>query len=214
MDMAAKFQDQTVFHMTGKRSGAGFAALQAGFRPALLAAYRDLTRLRYDYPVVLLERDIGTDYVKSLSSVMGDLIADIAPRGIEGERLRKHLLRLEHEIRTLTAEGPAGTLTEVWPLAAKKAAGRDDNVREILTRAVESLDVDGEVLNCESALAARFLRRAWQNVQAERAKQFRGLVDHLVRRLSDILRAAFVHSQAGQQPAALKSGFGVFIETS
>ena len=208
MDMAAKFQDQTVFHMTGKRSGDGLAALQAGFRPALLAAYRDLTRLRYDYPVVLLERDIGTDYVKSLSSVIGDLIAEIAPRGIEGERVRKHLLRLEHEIRSLTAAGTAGTLTEVWPLAADKAAGRDDNVREILTRAVESLDVDGEVLNCEGALAARFLRRAWQNVHAERAKQFRGLVDSLVRRLSDILRAAHVHSQAGQQPAALQSGFG------
>jgi ferredoxin len=208
MDMAAKFQDQTVFHMTGKRAGDGLAALQAGFRPALLAAYRDLTRLRYDYPVVLLERDAGTEYVKSLSAVMGDLIADIAPRGIEGERLRKQLLRLEREIRVLLAEGSAGMLTEVWPLAADKAAGNDDNVREILRRAVESLDVDGEVLNCEGALAARFLTRAWQNVHAERAKQFRTLVDHLVRRLSDILRAAHFHSQAGQQPTALQSGFG------
>ncbi len=59
MDMAAKFQDQTVFHMTGKRAGDGLAELSTGFRPALLAAYRDLTRLRYDYPVVLLERDVG-----------------------------------------------------------------------------------------------------------------------------------------------------------
>jgi ferredoxin len=208
MDMAAKFQDQTVFHMTGKRSGDGLAALQAGFRPALLAAYRDLTRLRYDYPVVLLAHDAGTDYVRSLSSVMGDLIADIAPRGIEGERLRKHLLRLEREIRVLLATGTAGTLTELWPLAADRAAGRDDNVREILTRAAESLDVDGEVLNCEGELAARFLNRAWRNVHSERARQFRTLVDHLIRKLSDILRAAHVHSQAGQQPATLQSGFG------
>ena len=57
MDMAAKFQDQTVFHMTGKRAGEGLAPLTAGFRPALLAPYRDLTRLRYDYPVVLVEGD-------------------------------------------------------------------------------------------------------------------------------------------------------------
>jgi ferredoxin len=208
MDMAAKFQDQTVFHMTGKRAGDGLAELSADYRPALLAAYRDLTRLRYDYPVVLLERDVGGEYVKSLSSVIGELITEIAPRGIDGERLRKYLLRLEHEIRVLTAAGTAGTLTEVWPLAADKAAGRDDNVREILTRAVESLDVEGEVLNCEGALAVRFLRRAWQNVHAERAKQFRTLVDSLLRKLSDILRAAHVHSQAGQQPAALQSGFG------
>ena len=38
MDMAARFQDQTVFHMTGKRAGDGLAALDSGFRPALLAA--------------------------------------------------------------------------------------------------------------------------------------------------------------------------------
>jgi hypothetical protein len=208
MDMAAKFQDQTVFHMTGKRSGDGLAALQAGFRPALLAAYRDLTRLRYDYPVVLLARDAGTDYVRSLSSVVGELIADLAPRGIEGERVRKHLLRLEREIRVLLAAGTAGTLTELWPLAAAKAAGPDDNVREILTRAARSLEVDGEVLNCEGDLAARFLSRAWHNVHSERSRQFRTLVDHLVRKLSDILRAAHVHSQDGQQPAALQSGFG------
>ncbi len=208
MDMAAKFPDQTVFHMTGKRAGESLAALEPGFRPALLAAYRDLTRLRYDYPVVLLERDAGGEYVKSLSSVIAEFIADIAPRGIDGERLRKQLLRLERELRVLLAAGTTGTLTELWPLAADKAAGRDDSMREVLTRSAESLDIDGELLNCDGALAARFLRRAWQNVHAERAAQFRALSDHLIRKLSDILRAAYVHSQAGQQPSALQSGFG------
>jgi hypothetical protein len=55
MDMAAKFQDQTVFHMTGKRAGDGLAALDSGFRPALLVAYCDRCA-RYDYPSYLLER--------------------------------------------------------------------------------------------------------------------------------------------------------------
>jgi ferredoxin len=208
MDMAAKFQDQTVFHMTGKRSGEGLAELSADFRPALLAAYRDLTRLRYDFPVVLLERDSGVGYVESLSSVMGRLIAEIAPRGIEGERLRKQLLRLEREIRRLVAGGAPGRLTELWPQAAALAAGRDDNAREILTRAAETLDIDGDLVDCTVDLTARFLTRAWQNVLAEKSAHFRTLIDGLIRKLSDILRAAYVHSQAGQQPAALKSGFG------
>ena len=208
MDMAAKFQDQTVFHMTGKRAGGGLAALDAGFRPALLAAYRDLTRLRYDYPVVLLERDNGTEYVQSLSSVIGTLIAELAPRGIEGERLRKQLLRLEREIRVLLAAGSTGTLAELWPEAVAKAAGTDDEMREVLMSTAESLRVDGEVLDCSRALTERFLARAWQNVHADKSRAFRTHVDHLIRRLSDILRAAFVHSLAGQQPKALQSGFG------
>jgi ferredoxin len=208
MDMAAKFQDQTVFHMTGKRAGDGLAEVAPDYRPALLAAYRDLPRLRYDFPVVLLEGDGGSEYVKSLSTVMGELITEIAPRGIEGERLRKQLLRVERELRGLAMSGTRGSLGELWPLAATKAAGSDNNTRDILRRAAASLAVDGEVLDCDGRLAARFLSRAWQNVHAEKTARFRGLVDHLLRKLSDILRAAFVHSQAGQQPEALKSGFG------
>jgi ferredoxin len=208
MDMAAKFQDQTVFHMTGKRAGDGLAALTEGFRPALLAAYRDLTKLRYDYPVVLLAGDAGPEYVRSLSSVIGDLIAELAPRGIEGERLRKQLLRLERELRGLIAGGATGRLADLWPEAANRAAGRDDSARDVLTRAAGALGIDGEIVDCDRALTARFVTRAWQNVNAEKTKAFRTLVDHLVRRLSDILRAAFVHSQAGQQPQALQSGFG------
>ena len=140
MDMAAKFQDQTVFHMTGKRSGDGLAALTADFRPALLAPYRDLTKLRYDYPVVLLADDAGREYVRSLSSVIGELIADLAPRGIEGERLRKQLLRLERELRVLIAGGATGLLTELWPEAAARAAGRDDEARDVLTKAAGGLE--------------------------------------------------------------------------
>jgi hypothetical protein len=208
MDMAAKFQDQTVFHMTGKRSGEGLAALTAGFRPALLAAYRDLTRLRYDYPVVLVEGDAGAQYAQSLSSVIGGLIAVLAPRGIEGERLRKQLLRLERELRVLVAGGANGTLRGLWPEAARRAAGRDDSALDTLKRAVAALAVDGELVDCGRALTERFVTRAWQSVNAEKAKAFRHLVDHLVKKLSDILRAAFVHSQAGQQPQALKVGFG------
>jgi len=212
MDMAAKFQDQTVFHMTGKRAGDGLAALAPGYRPALLAAYRDLARLRYDYPVVLLANDAGGEYVKSLSAVIGELIADVAPRGIEGERLRKQLLRLEREIRSLLAKGTTGLLSELWPQAAARMAGSDDEARAVLTRTAESLGVDGELLDCDQALPARFLTRAWRNVHAQRAAQFHALVDGLVRKLSDILRAAYAHSQDGQRPEALKSGFGALHE--
>ena len=45
-------------------------------------------------------------------------------------------------------------------------------------------------------------------MNAEKSRAFRTLVDHLIRRLSDILRAAFVHSLAGQQAQALQAGFG------
>jgi hypothetical protein len=48
----------------------------------------------------------------------------------------------------------------------------------------------------------------WEVAHAAKAHAFRQLVDTLVVRLSDILRAAFIHSAAGQRPGALRASVG------
>ena len=102
MDMAAKFQDQLVFHMTGRRAGEGLAPFDpASMRPALFAGYRDLTRLRHDYPLVLTDPGRADGFAASLSVLVHRALEELAPRGIEGERLRKHVLRLERELRAM-----------------------------------------------------------------------------------------------------------------
>jgi ferredoxin len=209
MDMAAKYQDQTIFHHTGKRTGEGLAEPGPGLRSALLAAYRDLTRLRYDYPVVLRDPVGAGHFVVSLSAVMAELIAALAPRGIEGERVRRQLLGQEQALRALVAEGAAGTLRQLWPLAAERAAAGDAEALDLLLRAADGLGHDGQLADCDSALAARLIERAWRQVQAQRSAMARAQIDRLVRQLDDILRAAHAHSVAGQQPEALRAGFGV-----
>ncbi|GMV60067.1 MAG: hypothetical protein AMXMBFR72_31600 [Betaproteobacteria bacterium] len=209
MDMAAKFQDQVVFHMTGKRAGDGLDAVDtADLRPALLARYRDLARLRYDYPVVLTEGD-GDEFAVSLTALVNRVLAEVAPRGIEGERMRRHALRLERELRALLADGATGRLSELWKTAlARIAAGADDTVNEVLARAGQSLKVDGALVDCDAVLPARFLAHAWRHAQRRKARQFRTLVDQLLRKLTDIRRAAFVNSEAGRQPEALRAAVG------
>ena len=77
MDMAAKFQEQTVFHLTGKRASGELESIEpAELRPALLAAYRDLTRLRYDFPVVLVEGAAGGGFATSLSAVVNGVLQE------------------------------------------------------------------------------------------------------------------------------------------
>ena len=212
MDMAAKFQDQLMFHMTGKRSGDGLAPIDVGaLRPALLAGYRDLARLRYDFPLVLPEAAAEADgpYVHSLSSIVGTLLAELAPRGIEGERLRKHVLRLERELRVALAEGATGTLAELWTAAARRLGHDDDEtVGKVLAQAGDALKVDGEVVGCDPRLPSRFIVQASRHAQTAKARRFRALVDSLVRKLTDIRRAAFARSAAGQQPQALAASIG------
>ncbi|HYQ98651.1 MAG TPA: hypothetical protein VET86_01315, partial [Casimicrobiaceae bacterium] len=209
MDMAAKFQDQRVFHMTGNRAGQGLTPVDVGtLRPAILAGYRDLTRLRYDYPLVLPEDADGPEYVHSLSGVVTKLLSDLAPRGIEGERLRKHVLRLERELRAMVAAGETGTLSKLWARAAERVSAADETVAKVLAQAGDSLPVDGELVECDPALPVRVIKQAWRHAQAQKTREFRTLVDSLIRRLSDIRRAAFARSAAGQQPAALAAAIG------
>lgn len=122
MDMSARpqerFLDQRYFHLTGKldqTAGSGWLNSIDGLdlRPALLAPYRDLAPLRHDFPVVLVDGGDGAAFVRSLSSLVDEMLHEVAPRGIEGERLRRHALQLETEIRRAVDAGAQGTLSEL-----------------------------------------------------------------------------------------------------
>ncbi len=210
MDMAATHHEQRLFFSTGRRLGEGVDTIDGlALRPALLAGYRDLTRLRYDFPLVLVDRGPGAGTLRSLSSVVDEALQDIAPRGIDGERLRKHVLRLEHEVRVLVAGGARGALSELWAEAAPRlAAPGDPSAETVLTHIADKLQLDGEVVDCDRAMPARVITHAWQAAQQQKGKAFRTSVERLVVRLTDILRAAFIHSKAGQKSDALRAALG------
>ena len=157
MDMATSFQEQFVFHLTGRRHGGELDAIDGlNLRPALLAGFRDLTRLRYDFPVVLVENTARDGSVQSLSSLIDAVLRQVAPRGIEGERLRKHVLRLERQIRVLAAQGATGRLSELWTLAAAGfASGPDQTLGKVLEHTGAALKSDGDVLDCGHQLPVR-----------------------------------------------------------
>ena len=210
MDTATRHHEQQLFFSTGRRQGEGVDAVDGlALRPALLARYRQLTHLRYDFPLVLVDRGPEAGTIRPLSSIVDEVLQELAPRGIGGERLRKYVLRLERAVRTLLAGGTAGTLSELWALAARELALPDDpSAATVLTHIAEKLQLDGEVVDCDRDAPARVLAHAWAAAQQRKAKAFRTLAERLMVKLSDILRAAFIHSEAGQQPAALRASLG------
>jgi ferredoxin len=210
MDMQAKHQDQLIFHLTGRTAGAGLAPIAGmDLRPALLAPYRDLHALRHDFPLVLLERREGAEFAQTLSSLVDAVLKDVAPRGIEGERLRRHALQLEHEIRRAVSEGATGTLGELWEAAAARLGAREgETLEKVLTHAGGALRSDGEVVGCNHDLPARLITHAWQAAHRAKARRFHAELSRLVLKLSDVLRAAHSHSQAGRQPQSLRAAFG------
>jgi ferredoxin len=209
MDTQVKPQDPLIFHLTGKCQGEAVQPIAGlDLRPALLAPYRDLDALRHDFPAVLVPSD-GPAFVQTLSSQIDAVLRDVAPRGIEGERLRRHALQLEREIRQAVAAGAQGTLAELWDAAAVRLGTREgETLEQVLARAGGALRADGDVVGCTRDMPARLITHAWRSARREKTRLFRADLARLVLKLSDILRAAFSHSQAGRQPQSLKAAVG------
>ena len=207
--MEADTQAHVAFFLTGRRPGEYLDAVEGlDLRPALFAGYRDITQLRYDFPLVLVARPSDKLFVQSLSGLVDTALADAA-RGSDGERIRKHVLRLEQEIRTLAAAGATVPLSALWDKAAGRLAkGDDKSLEDSLRRARAAIKVDGEVADCDAALPARLLRHAWSAVQKQKAEAFRRNLDRLVLKLSDILKADFERSEAGRSAKHLKASVG------
>lgn len=216
-------REHLLFHVTGQRSGADMAGVEgSGLWPALMAPYRDLARLRHDWPLVLLDEPGPDGAAIALSAVVSRRAAALAPRGIEGERLRRHLLRLEREIRSAVMQGATGTLSALWQVctslmggavghganAANMSNTADDASVRVLAQAGESLEHDGLLIGCDERAAARLITHAWRHAQLAKSRRFHAHADGLMRKLSDIRRAAWVHSRAGQQPQALREAVG------
>ena len=208
MTMQAELESPAAFHITGKRSGAELAPVtERGLRPALFARYRDLTALRYDFPLVLLKDARDGDCVASLSSLVDKALEGASGTG--GERLRAHALRLEREIRVMTAAGATGSLGVLLEQAARRVApAADAPLTESLASLRGKLKADGEVLDCDVRMPVRLIEHAWAHAQRERTDRVRGDIERLIVKLSDILLADTARSEGARTPASLKATVG------
>ncbi|MDP2367684.1 hypothetical protein [Rhodoferax sp.] len=207
--MEADTHAQVAFFLTGRRTGEHLDAVDGlGLRPALFARYRDLTELRYDFPLVLVAGPNDARCAQPLSALIDSVLASVA-RGADGERIRKHVLRLEREMRVLVAAGAVTSLSTLWEQAAKRlASGADDLFGDSLRRTRAAIKLDGAVVDCDAALPARLLQHAWVAQQQQKADRFRHGLDRLILNLSDILRANYERSEAARSATHLQASVG------
>ena len=207
--MQTELQEQIAFYLTEKSAGGRLDSVRdLGLRPALMASYRDLTKLRYDFPLVLIADGTDETPVQSLSGLFDRALRKIAD-GANGDRLRKHALRIEQEIRTLSAQGVAGPLSVLWETAASRLSAHNDELfQDSLRRLRAALKVDGEVLDCDQAMPFRLFHHIWKVLGDRKAHGFGVEIDKLITKLSDILSADFSRSEQGLSAEALKAAVG------
>ena len=207
--MEADLQTHVAFHLTGRRPAKGLDAVDPlVLRPALFARYRDLAALRYDYPAVLVRNPGSGPSVEPLSGLVDRVLNEIA-QGDDGERVSRHVLRLEGAIRSLVGEGAHGSLASLWDKAvARLGARNDETLQQSLNRARAALKVDGDVVDCDAAMPAALFTHAWRVAQERKAQKLAAAVRRLSVKLAEILRADFVRSDAGRSAQSLKAAIG------
>ena len=177
--MHSEINAPLAFHLTGMKSAEELEPVESlGLRPALLAGYRDLSALRYDFPLVLLDQPREGEFAQPLSALV-----DAALAKVTDARVRTQALHREREIRRQAATG-SGSLQKLWNLAP-------------------ALPVEGQVADCDALLPVRFLTAAWSAVQAEKTRRFHEEADRLILQLGNVLAADFAQSDAGRSAERL-----------
>ncbi len=202
-------QAHIAFHLTGRMPrGEVDARGQRELYPAILAGYRDLTALRYDFPLVLVGAGDDGKPLQSLSELVDSAVKNIAA-DTDADRLQKHALRIEREIRKLVAEGSAGSLAQLCDIVARRiGANGDGQLQDSLSRLRAALKTDGEVIDCDKAMPFRLFQHAWQSLQDQKTKKFWADINKLIMKLSDILSADFVRSKEGLSAERLRASVG------
>ena len=178
--------------------------------PALLGSYRELETVRHDFPVVLVEDNADAPIV-SLATIVDGILDKAAPPGIEGERLRRHVYRLETSIKALAEKKPGRRLSELWSQAGDELVRQSENpdrLRDSLNSAAEALAHDGRLLTCATRSTRQIFEHAWQPLQFDRAGREREVVDDLIARLSEVLESERARSPKSTSPEALEAALG------
>lgn len=207
--MNSDLHEHVVFFLTGRRTSDRLDSVEGvGLRPALFARYRDLSALRYDFPLVLTTNG-AAPFVRSLSSVIDDALT-AAALGTDGERMRKQMLRVEQTIRTLVVGGATGSFSTLWDLAITHLLPTaDDAFMASAARIRTAIALNGDLVDCDFQLPSRLLLHTWQRVQEDKGAAFRAAIDTLLLGLSNILRADHERSLEGRSAAHLQASVGV-----
>jgi hypothetical protein len=200
--MEASLQQHVAFYLTGRIRSPELLPIEGlALRPALFARYRDLSGLRHDYPVILVEDAEGESSVLSLSGFF-DVIAAAAGEKTDPLRVQTHAERIEREIRKAVFSGASGRLSALWDEAERSLSAQVDGPwQDSIARLRTARAIDGEVVGCDRELPFRLVTHVWTSVQAAKTARERAVIDRLVLKLGDILRADDANS-----PGALRAG--------
>lgn len=197
------------FYLTGRQFSDHLNGIdKLNLKPALFARFKDMTEVRYDYPVILSEENLSKSMVVSLSSVIDKALQELKP-GVEVDRIKKTALKIEKEIRFILARGKKGNFSSLWDIAANNhLSGVDKEFQEKMEDFKALIKIDGEVVDCDEKFPERLVKHLWDIAQKNKSDLFRKKIERLIVKLSDILKSDYEKSEKGRSAEHLEKSIG------
>ncbi len=210
------------FHLGQPSARERLDALTDDCLPALLDPFRDSSRLRYDYPLLLFPPDetSATQDVESLetplSHWMKDATADFAPDKGQARILKDHLQWIEYHTRKMLRgrEGPVEAVATLMEAAHALQKHLDlkqpdhDQLEQDLAKLIARVPEHGQLLGYGRYPALHLLIHAIHSQIIPRRARFQQRINECIRGLKGLLDIEWSKSDESIEPRMIRDSVG------
>ncbi|MHC5001558.1 MAG: ferredoxin [Planctomycetota bacterium] len=190
-----------------------------GFLPALLVQFRDPSRIRRDYPLLVPDAPEADELCRPVGEMLRSVAEAIAPGDDEARILKDNLKRLERLVRDAIAgrEEPADAAAVLGDAARAMADGlglrgdSDAQLREDLRRLVEAAPA-GRLLDLDERSALWLLLAAARHRATGRRAELRRHAENVLGGMRELVRLDRDKQGEGRSPEALGAVAGVQMD--
>jgi len=194
------------------------AEVDGDFLPALLNAFRDVSKVRYDYPLFLyspLGRR-GGPLAKPLAQFLRDTVEEFAPGADAGRILKDNLAWVERALRQGLSDQEAPV--DATPLLEKAVEGlqqhlgltgeNQERLQGDLEKFLKAAPKGGQLLGYSKYVAIQLMAHAVRSHVIPRRSGFQQRVNELIRGLDILLEVEHEKTEAATKPEAVKGSVG------
>ncbi|MEN8170826.1 MAG: ferredoxin [Pseudomonadota bacterium] len=210
------------FHLGNPSVRDAVQRVGSDFLPALLEPYRDVSRLRYDYPLFLFDAAQSEanpnpeQQAKPIAEVLGETVASFAPGGDSARILKDNLPWLERELRQklVNVEGPVSATALVKDateaMVKHLSLDKQNNTRlqDDIDKMLAALPGNGYLLAYGRYPAIHLLVHSIRSRVIPRHAGFRAEIEEHIRELKILLDVAHSQSDEAKKPETLSGSMG------
>lgn len=184
--------------------------------PALLSPYRDLSAVRYDYPLCISEK--AEEVVTPVTNIFNRLLGEIGGQTDSERRLQLYLQKLEVAVKSLaesiSKDGAIKKLSALWAEGKAQICDRldandpaDVQIEKDLDALRQSLP-EGDVVVCDGETAIHVMYALWKETINRKYGLIHNTLTEMVFRLESILAADAAKSEEAYSPESLQTLIG------